>query len=77
MRNLQEVIIVTKGILEVQLYEDDHSLVAEVVLRPGDAILLVQGIHGYRMLEGVQAYIVKQGPFAGAEQDKMMVDITR
>jgi hypothetical protein len=38
-------------------------------LQTGDVILLIQGGHGFEMLEETEIIEVKQGPYAG-EQDK-------
>ena len=44
-------------------------------MRPGDAIVLIHGIHAVRVLEDMQCISVKQGPYLGLEFDKVMVDI--
>jgi hypothetical protein len=48
---------------------------SEVVLRSGDAILLVDGAHSVRVLEDMQCVSVKQGPFLGAEKDKKEIQV--
>ncbi|GAI87859.1 unnamed protein product, partial [marine sediment metagenome] len=51
------------------------ELLREVVLHPGDAIVLIHGIHAIRVIEDMQCISVKQGPFLGVEQDKVFVEV--
>ena len=67
--------MVQRGIVAVQLYSDDGELLREVVLHPGDAIVLIHGIHAIRVIEDMQCISVKQGPFLGVEQDKVFVEV--
>ena len=39
------------------------------VLEQGDVILLASGGHGFQVLEDLEMYEIKQGPYAG-ENDK-------
>jgi hypothetical protein len=65
--------VVQRGVVAVQLYADDKTLLKEVVLKVGDAIVLIHGIHAIRVIEDMQCISVKQGPFLGTEQDKLFV----
>jgi hypothetical protein len=69
--DLQQMFVVQRGVVAVQLYSDDKKLVKEVVLRAGDAIVLIHGIHAIKVLEDMQCISVKQGPFLGTEKDKV------
>jgi hypothetical protein len=71
--DLQQMFVVQKGAVAVRLYTDDRSLLKEVTLRQGDAIVLIQGIHSITVLEDMQCISVKQGPFLGDEHDKVIV----
>jgi len=73
--DLQQMFVVQRGIVAVQLYSDDGELLREVVLHPGDAIVLIHGIHAIRVVEDMQCISVKQGPFLGVEQDKVFVEV--
>ena len=48
-----------------------------MVLRAGDAITLIHGVHSVRVLETMQCVSVKQGPFLGADRDKVDVNVKR
>jgi hypothetical protein len=37
--------------------------------------VLIQGVHAIKVLEDMQCISVKQGPFMGAENDKVLVRV--
>jgi hypothetical protein len=61
----QEVLIVTRGKLECQLFDHNNKHVRNCVLEAGELIVLVAGGHGFTALEEVEMIEVKQGPFLG------------
>jgi mannose-6-phosphate isomerase-like protein (cupin superfamily) len=69
VRTTQEVLIVKKGRLKVDFYDDSWTVVASRELVAGDVILLAEGGHGFEILEELEMIEVKQGPYAG-ENDK-------
>jgi hypothetical protein len=71
--DLQQLFVVQRGVVDVQLYTDDRRLFRVVRLAAGDAIVLVHGIHAIKVVEDFQALSVKQGPFLGDEEDKVVV----
>jgi hypothetical protein len=73
--DLQQMFVVQRGVVAVDLYADDGSRLREIVLREGDAIVLIHGVHAIRVLEDLQAISVKQGPFLGTENDKVFVKV--
>jgi len=75
IRDLQQMFVVQRGIVVVQLFTDDGRLLREVELKQGDAIVLIHGIHAIRVVEDMQCISVKQGPFLGAEYDKVLVEV--
>ena len=72
--DLQQMFLVQQGIVDVQLFTDERVLFREVRLQPGDAIVLIHGIHAVKVVEDFQALSVKQGPFLGDEEDKVEVE---
>lgn len=68
-----EVLFVRKGRMRVDFYTEDRVYQESRVLAAGDVILLVAGGHGFEMLEPVEMFEVKQGPYAG-DQDKTLFD---
>lgn len=73
--DLQQMFVVQFGVVEVSLFDDDGRLLRTVVLRQGDAIVLVHGVHSIRVLETMQCISVKQGPFLGTALDKVVVEV--
>lgn len=65
----QEVLLIRKGRLRVDFYDEDCRYVESRILEAGDTILLVSGGHGFEVLEEVEMIEVKQGPHVG-EGDK-------
>ena len=66
----QEVLVIRKGKLKVNLYNHKLKYLSSVVLNTGDIILLASGGHGFEMLEDCEMLEVKQGPYNGVESDK-------
>jgi hypothetical protein len=76
VKDLQQMFVVQKGVVGVLLYADDGSqLQEEIVLRVGDAIVLIHGAHAIRVIEDMQCISVKQGPFLGVEYDKVVIKV--
>jgi mannose-6-phosphate isomerase-like protein (cupin superfamily) len=65
----QEVLLIKRGKLRVDFYDNDQKYLESRVLEEGDVILLATGGHGFEVLEEVEMIEVKQGPYAG-DQDK-------
>jgi hypothetical protein len=74
IEDLQQMFVMQRGVVDVELYGDDGGLLRVVTLRPGDAIVLVHGAHAIRVVEDFQALSVKQGPFYGDEEDRIHVN---
>jgi mannose-6-phosphate isomerase-like protein (cupin superfamily) len=65
----QEVLVIKKGVLKVDFYDDNRTYLESRILRSGDVILLADGGHGFEVLEEIEMIEVKQGPYAG-DNDK-------
>ena len=63
-----EVLIVRRGRCEMDIYNNERELVATRQLRQGDIMLMVDGGHGFRMLEDTVFLEVKQGPYTGVDE---------
>lgn len=66
----KEVLIIKKGVLEVDFYDDNKSYLESRELYAGDVILLAFGGHGFKCLDNVEMIEVKQGPYLG-DADKV------
>ena len=63
-----EVLVVRSGSCEIDLYDRRRRLVRTESLAQGDVILIVDGGHGFRMIEDTVLLEVKQGPYTGLEE---------
>ena len=63
-----EVIVVREGCCALDVYDHEGALVATRELVTGDVMLMVDGGHGFRMLEPTVLLEVKQGPYVGADE---------
>ena len=66
----QETLFIRKGKLQVDFYTDEQLFLESRVLQAGDVILLIKGGHGFKVLEDLEMFEVKQGPYAG-DEDKI------
>ena len=69
----KEVLFIRKGKLRVDFYNEQQCYLESRILYSGDVILLSEGGHGFEVIEEVEMFEVKQGPFAG-NQDKTRFD---
>ena len=60
-----EVLLIKKGILRVDFYDENKEYLESRVLESGDLILLIKGGHGFEVLDDVEMIEIKQGPFVG------------
>lgn len=65
----QETLVIKKGKLRVDFFDQDQNYLQSRELIEGDVILLIKGGHGFEVLEDLEMLEIKQGPFVG-ESDK-------
>lgn len=75
--DLQQMFVVQRGVVVVELYSDAGALLSEIKMGAGDAIVLIHGVHAIKVLEDMQCISVKQGPYLGEKEDKVFVDVKR
>lgn len=66
----QETLFIRKGKLRVDFYTNEEKYLESKILEAGDVILLIKGGHGFKVLEDLEMFEVKQGPYAG-DEDKI------
>ena len=64
-----EVLLVRKGHCWVDFYLQDKTQYCSRELKTGDIVALVNGGHGFRMIQNTVFIEIKQGPYLG-ERDK-------
>jgi hypothetical protein len=77
INDLQQMFVVQRGVVMVDLFSDAGKLLREIRLAQGDAIVLIHGIHAIRVIEDMQCISVKQGPFLGTEENKVFADVAK
>ena len=65
-----EVLLIKKGIVKVDFYDDNQIFLESRKVYKGDILLLIRGGHGFTIVEEAEIYEVKQGPYVG-ESDKL------
>tara|TARA_B100000029_G_scaffold485376_2_gene538627 strand:- start:107 stop:541 length:435 start_codon:yes stop_codon:yes gene_type:complete len=58
-----EVILLLKGLLRVDFYNQYKKYLFSKILKPNDIIMLVSGGHGFKVLKNVEMLEIKQGPY--------------
>ena len=66
----QEVLYIKRGKMRVDFYNTNQEFLESRILSSGDVILLASGGHGMEILEEVEMFEIKQGPYLG-ENDKI------
>ena len=58
-----EVILLLKGVVRVDFYNQFKKYLFSKILKPKDIIMLVSGGHGFKILKDVEMLEIKQGPY--------------
>lgn len=74
-RDCQEFILVQSGELEVSVFRDDGTALAQFILVAGESVLFQNGAHALRCHGDTRILEVKQGPYISPERDKYPVDV--
>ena len=70
----QEVIFVRSGKVRADIYGMDDQFIESVNLVRGDILILLNGGHGYEILEdNTQVLEIKNGPYLGPEKDRIRI----
>jgi len=73
INKLQEVVHIDSGRVVANLYDMNSRIIKSVELATGDTIFLIDGGHGFEMLEDTKIIEVKQGPYLGRDKDKIYI----
>ena len=65
----QEILFIKSGKIRVDFYDMKQQYLESHVLSEHDVILLIKGGHGFEILEDLEMFEIKQGPYVG-ESDK-------
>ena len=64
-----ETLIIKSGKVRIDFFDENKNYLKSKILNKGDIILLVNGGHGFEMLEKTEIIEIKQGPYAD-DKDK-------
>ena len=67
--NTTEVLIILKGALRVDFYDNKKKYLFSKKIIKGEIIMLMDGGHGFKVLKNLEMIEVKQGPY-GLSSDK-------
>jgi len=70
----QEVLYIVSGKMKVSFYNKIPQKINEAILTNGDLIILISGGHGFEFLEDTKMIEVKQGPYTGRDNDKVILE---
>lgn len=74
----QEVVFVKEGRIRADIYTEKEKFLKQVELGKGDTIILLNGGHGYEILEeDTKVLEVKNGPYVGADRDRKRIMLER
>ena len=72
----QEIIYIMQGKIKAFIYSEDEKLIEEISLQEGDILILLNGGHGYQILEDNTFVLeVKNGPYVGADKDRRKISV--
>ena len=61
--NTTEVLIILKGALRVDFYDNKKKYLFSKKIIKGEIIMLMDGGHGFKVLKNLEMIEVKQGPY--------------
>ena len=65
-----EVILLLKGTLRVDFYNDKNKYLFSKIINERDIIMLIHGGHGFKILKNAEMIEVKQGPYLASDKIK-------
>lgn len=70
-----ETLIIKKGKIRADIYDNDKNYLESKILYKGDVILFLDGGHGFKFLEDTQMIEIKQGPYLNVNDKERFNDI--
>ena len=68
---MAEVLVVRSGHCQIEIYDEQKSLVTTRDLYKNDVVLMVGGGHGFQIKEDTVLLEIKQGPYLGADDKEL------
>ena len=74
----QEVLYIREGSIRADIYKENREFLKSVDLQAGDVIILLNGGHGYEILQNdTKVLEIKNGPYPGAEKDRERIQLDK
>lgn len=71
----QEVLYIRRGRIRAVIFDSNRARVADFEASSGDILVMLAGGHGYDIVEeGTQVLEVKNGPYLGADADRVRLN---
>jgi len=70
-----EVIILFKGLLRIDFYDDKQKYLFSKTIKEKDIIMLVHGGHGFKILKKTEMIEIKQGPYSAVKDKIKFVEV--
>jgi mannose-6-phosphate isomerase-like protein (cupin superfamily) len=71
----QEILFIRKGKLRVDFYNNQQEYLESSIVESGDVVLLVDGGHGFEIIEDIEMIEVKQGPYVGDQERTRFIGV--
>jgi mannose-6-phosphate isomerase-like protein (cupin superfamily) len=68
---MAEVLVVRSGHCQIEVYDEQKTLVTTRDLYKNDVVLMVGGGHGFQIMEDTVLLEIKQGPYLGADDKEL------
>ena len=73
----QEALVLKAGRMRVDFYDAAQTYLQSRILEAGDVVLLIEGGHGFEVLEDIEMIEVKQGPYVGERDVTRFAPVSR
>jgi cupin fold WbuC family metalloprotein len=70
IESVHEVLYIQRGKIKALFYDERGAKIEECPLCEGDTVVLMEGGHGFEILEDCQILEIKQGPYVDKAEDK-------
>jgi hypothetical protein len=69
-KTLQECLVVKKGKIRVDFYAPDKKIFKYIYVKAGEALIILRGGYGVRVMQNAEIFELKNGPF---KEDKILI----
>ena len=74
IKKTTEILLIRKGILRVDFYNKNKKYLFSKIINKNNILILVDGLHGFKLTKNCKIIEIKQGPFSSSLVDKKRFD---